>query len=137
MAPRCSAHIRGRDLANVCLANEQVVRPLGTRLNKNAARESETGDRTPRNSPADRMRFFCPNLADDLRDDPRSPCRAEGWEPFPVSPADELASDAIVPGVELALSHWNDTAVGLSTAASNAPRPGTFRCNSDGEHSAA
>jgi hypothetical protein len=42
-----------------------------------------------------------------------------------------------VPGGPLALSRWIDTGVVLSTAASDAPPPGTLRRNSKSEHTTA
>ena len=62
---------------------------------------------------------------------------AEGSGRFAVSHAAALASDVIVPGASHALSRWIDTGVVLSTTASDAPPPGTLRCNSGSEHKTA
>jgi hypothetical protein len=73
----------------------------------------------------------------DDPDDPRAPFHAEGAGRFAVFLAAELASDALAPGVWHALSCSSDTVVGPSTVASDAPPPGTLRCNSGFERTTA
>jgi len=54
-----------------------------------------------------------------------------------VSHAAALANDAIVPDELHALFRCVDTVAVLSTVASDAPPPGTLRCNSGSEHTTA
>lgn len=125
---------RGRHLANVCPADEQDVRPHDIRPNRNAARENETNDRTLHSNLADRTKSFFPDAVGDDDDDPRTCFLAEVSRRSAVSHAAAHASDAIVPAESHALSRCSDTGVVLSTTATDAPPPGTFRCNRGSEH---
>jgi len=133
--PRPSKGTRGTHLANVCHADEQDVRPLDIRPNRNAARENAMSDRSLHSSPADRTNIFFPDAVGDDSDDPRTHLAAEGLRQSRSSLAAALASDETVRGESHALSRWSDTGVVLSTAASNATPLGILRCNSGAEHS--
>ncbi len=132
--PRPSKGTRGTHLANVCHADEQDVRPLDIRPNRNAARENAMGDRSLHSSPADRTNIFFPDAVGDDADDPRTHLAAGGLGRSRSSLAAALASDETVLGESHALSRWSDTGVGLSTTANNATPLGILRCNSGSEH---
>ena len=127
----------GTHPANACPADEQDVRPHGTRPNRNAARENETSDRSPHNNLADRTNFFSPDVAHQVYDDPRAAPPMEGWGRFAAPHAAVLASDVTVPGGPPALSRWIDIGVGPSTASSDAPPHGRCRYNSGSERTTA
>ena len=134
MIPRCATDTRGRHLANACPADEQDVRPYDIRPNRNAARGNVASERSLHSNLADRTRIFCP---DAVSDDPRTSSPVLGSGKSAVSLAAALANDAIVPGELHALSRCIDNAGVLSTTASDAPQPGTLRCNSGSEHTTA
>jgi hypothetical protein len=126
-----------RHLASVCPANEQDVRPHDIRPNRNAARENGACDRSLHSNLADRTRSFFPNPEHDVSDDPRTGSPVPDSGKFDVSHADARANDAIVPDELHALFRCIDTAVVLSTTASDVPPPGTLHCNSGSEHTTA
>ena len=112
MIPRRSTDIRGRHLANVCPANEQDVRPLDIRPNRNAARENATSDRSLHNNPADRTEIFFPDDVEEVMTLARL-LRRSVWGrllflTLPRSPATRL-----FPASSHALSRWTDTALGF------------------------
>jgi hypothetical protein len=136
-APRPATDTPSRHLASVDPANEQDVRPHDIRPNRNAARENVASDRSLHSNLADRTKTFCPDAEHDVNDDPRTPSPLQRSGPSAASHAAARANDAIVPDELHAPFRCIDTAVVLSTTASDVPPPGTLHCNSASEHTTA
>ena len=71
MLPRRSKDTRGRHLANVVPATEPDVRPHDTRLNRNAAKENASNERSLHSNRDDRTEFSFLNVVEEDSDDPR------------------------------------------------------------------
>jgi hypothetical protein len=135
--PRPATDTPCRHLASACPANVQDVRPHDIRPNRNAARENVASDRSLHSNLADRTKTFCPDAEHDVNDDPRPLFPVQPSGQSAASHAAARANDATVPDELHALFHCLDTAVGLSTTASDVPPPGTLHCNSGSEHTTA